>query len=99
MDCMEDYEIQTLSGMIDYADYTSWQQTRLMFYAMLKPYMKNKNMTPQELLPLATDNTYNNEEHVVEITNNQRDSLRNRAVSIGNKMFANNKNKQDTLNG
>jgi hypothetical protein len=55
MDRMEHYEAEMLMNNMIYSNKDEWERARLLMYASLKPYLKNGSMTPQELLPLATD--------------------------------------------
>lgn len=34
---------------------TNWEQTRLLFYSILKPYLKDKSVTAEKLLPFEWD--------------------------------------------
>lgn len=88
MDEMQDYEIQTLSGMLDYVDYNEWRRMRLLYHGILAPHMKRPT-TPEKLIPLPGDDAL--EEHNIEMTNAQRDILKKRASRLQEKMFANKK--------
>lgn len=55
MDKMEHYEAEMLMNNMIYSNKDEWERARLLMYASLKPYLKNRSMTPQELLPLPTD--------------------------------------------
>ena len=51
---LQDYEIDDLLKYIPYSTKQSYEQTRLLLWGTLSPYMKNKKK-PQDILPLATD--------------------------------------------
>jgi len=55
MDDLQITEIPILTKYLSYADITSWMQTRELMLSVLRPYLKNKNTTAQELFPLPTD--------------------------------------------
>lgn len=88
MDEIQDYEIQTLSEYLNWSHYSEWQQTRMLFYAILKPYLKNQNATPEELLPLNTDNDYDETE--IEISNDDINNLRSKAERMKNIIISKN---------
>lgn len=54
MDSLQDYEVQILLEYVPWAQKQSYEQTRLLLWGVLSPYMKQKK-TPEKLLPLATD--------------------------------------------
>lgn len=85
MDEMQDYEIQTLSGMLEYVDYDEWRRMRLLYHGIVSPYLKNKNTTPDKLIPLPGDEEL--EEKQIEMTNEERDILRNRSKALQEKLF------------
>ena len=51
---LQDYEIDDLVKYIPYSTKQSYEQTRLVIWAALSPYMKVKK-APKDILPLATD--------------------------------------------
>lgn len=55
--------------------------TRNLMLASLKPYLKDKNMTPQKLVPLIGDNGIE-EEHITEISDSEIESLKKQAERI-----------------
>lgn len=85
MDDMEEYEIQTLSGMLDYAGYYEWRRMRLLYHGIISPYLKNKDTTPEKLIPLPGDDD-SIEEARRDITNAEIDLLRKRADANAEKM-------------
>lgn len=96
MDEMQDYEIQTLSGMTDYVDYNQWRRMRILYHGIVSPYLKQKK-TPQELFPLAGDDNHD-VEHDIEITDRQVNTMRRRADAVGN-MLKNNKRQTNGKHG
>ena len=84
MDDMEDYEIQTLSTMVNNVDYNDWRRMRILYYGIVSPYLK-KPTTPEKLFPLPGDEDI--EDHNIEMTNNERDALKIRAKRIQEKIF------------
>ena len=84
MDEMQDYEIQTLSGMLDAVDYNEWRRMRMLYHGIVSPYLKRQT-TPDKLIPLPGDDDM--EEHNIEMTNKERDIMRQRAQARAKKMF------------
>lgn len=56
MDEMQMYELYDLIDLIPWANKTTYEQMRYMVWATLKPYLKQKDITPEKLLPFYTDN-------------------------------------------
>lgn len=65
MDSMQQYEIVDLLELIPWASRTSYEQMRYIVWAQLKPYLKNKKLTPDQLIPLITDKTEDEDEEEV----------------------------------
>lgn len=63
MDEMEISEIPILTKYLEYAEVASWSQTRQIMLSTLKPYLKNKNIKPDEFFPLPIDDTWHEKEH------------------------------------
>jgi len=55
MDRMQPYEITLLSDMIPWASKIQAENTRLVMWSVLSPYMKNKPKTIEKFWPLITD--------------------------------------------
>lgn len=53
---LQDYEIDDLVKYIPYSTKQSYEQTRLILWGTLSPYLKHKK-APKDILPLATDKT------------------------------------------
>lgn len=54
---------------LKYAEVAQWNQTRQIMLCTLKPYLKKKDMTVQELFPLPIDE--DDVEHTTEVTNEE----------------------------
>lgn len=55
MDRLQDYEVHLLIDYLPWCNKVDWEQTRMILWGVLSPYMKQKK-TPEKILPLATDN-------------------------------------------
>ncbi len=55
MDDLQVTEIPILTKYLNYADITSWMQTRELMLSVLRPYLKKKDITAQDLFSLPTD--------------------------------------------
>ena len=75
MDEMQHYEIFDLLELVPWANKVSYEQMRYMVWASLKPYLKQKTITPEKLLPFYTD-THRSEEIVPEFTEQQIEEMR-----------------------
>ena len=58
MNELQHYEAELLMDNMIYSNKDEWERTRMLMYASLSPYLKRKNITPEELYPLATDDNY-----------------------------------------
>ena len=67
MDSLQITEIPILNKYLKFADVLSWQQTREIMLSVLRPYLKKKDLTSQELFPLPIDD--DGSEHGPEISN------------------------------
>ena len=88
---MREWEIHTLANMIDDVDYNEWRRMRILYYGIVSPYLK-KPTTPNKLFPLPGDDDL--EEHQIEMTNQERDTLRARSKMVRKKLF-----KKSTVDG
>ena len=70
--------------MLEFVDYNEWRRMRILYHGILSPYMKRQT-TPDKLLPLPGDDEL--EEHNIEMTNQEKEVLRQRANALSNKMF------------
>lgn len=55
LDEMQIPDLCIATKYIEYAEVAQWECTRQIMLCQLKPYLKKKNMTAQEFLPLPTD--------------------------------------------
>lgn len=69
MDEMHIIDISIMTKYIEYSDVLEWNHTRQLMLCQLKPYLKQKDLTPQELFPLPTDD--DNSEHTTEMSNEE----------------------------
>jgi hypothetical protein len=67
MDEMHIIDINIMTKYIEFSDVLEWGHTRQLMLCQLKPYLKNKELTAAELLPLPTDD--DGTEHTTEIAN------------------------------
>lgn len=74
MDEMQQYELDLLLNFMPWADKVAYEQMRYQVWASLKPYLKKKSITPEELLPFYTDKT--NEEREQPLPDAQVDAIR-----------------------
>ena len=61
MDNIQEYEVIMLQEMLPFANRQALEQTRLLMWSSLTPYLKNKSTTAKDLLPLLTDEDVNTE--------------------------------------
>ena len=61
LDEMQIPDLVIATKYIEYAEVAQWECTRQIMLCQLKPYLKKKNLTAQELLPLCSDITYERE--------------------------------------
>jgi len=80
MDSLQQYEIQSLVDMIPWANKQSLEQTRLLLWGSISPYLK-KHKTAEQLMPLMTDNA-DIEEPIDEI---KVDNIREKILKIWDK--------------
>ena len=80
-DELQDWELVWLLKNQHYAYKNEWEQTRFQLYYAIAPYTKNKPNSIQEFFPLSTDENQK-EEHNIEITNDEIESLKKQAKRI-----------------
>ena len=85
-DKLQDWELLFLLQNMNYAYKNEWEQTRYLLYFSIAPYTKTRYNSIQEFFPLSTDKTDNKEEHNIEITNDEIESLKEKAKRL-EKMF------------
>lgn len=61
MDEMQIPDLCIITKYLEYAEVAQWEHTRQIMLCQLKPYMKKKNMTAQEMLPLPIDKDFERE--------------------------------------
>lgn len=61
MDEMQIPDLCIATKYLEYAEVAQWEHTRQIMLCQLKPYMKRKNMTAQEMLPLPIDKDFERE--------------------------------------
>lgn len=61
MDEMQIPDLCIAMKYLEYAEVAQWEHTRQIMLCQLKPYMKKKNMTAQEMLPLPIDKDFERE--------------------------------------
>lgn len=77
MDEMHIIDIAIMLKYIEYSDVLEWSHTRQLMLCQLKPYLKKKNMTAQELFPLPTDEKEeDNREKTTSVSNEQLEMLK-----------------------
>ena len=96
MDYMTEYEIELCMKNMHFASKNEWEQTRMIMYTNLSPYMKRgQSKTPQELFPLATDE----EQEQTTVTEEEIEQLQQYANDLENFFAQQNKNNETTQNG
>lgn len=78
MDECKLYELFDLLELVPYSSSISNNQMRYIVWASLKPYLKKKNITPDELMPFVTDkeNLYVEEEKEEALKDSEVELLR-----------------------
>jgi hypothetical protein len=97
MDDLKDWELELLIDNSIWSNKVSWEQTRMVMYSAVLPYMKKGlNKTAKDLLPLPTDDTgYKfKTEHDIEVTDAQLEKLRQHAQHLEQFFKKNNNNKE-----
>ena len=84
MDRMQDYEVHLLIDYLPWCNKTNWEQTRMLLWGVLSPYMKTKK-TPEKMLPLATDKTTIEYEKDKALDENKVDDIRAKIMNIWGK--------------
>jgi len=58
MDEMQYYELEIMMDNVKYSNKETWEQTRMLMYSVLSPYLKDKHAKPKDIFPLMTDDDY-----------------------------------------
>lgn len=82
MDHLSDWELETIIQFLPYSIRQEWNMTRNLMLAALKPYLKDKSITPEKLVPLIGDSGLDDGEHNIEITKQEIENLKKRAEQI-----------------
>lgn len=64
MDEMTVPDLNIMTKYIEYAETASWERTRQIMLCSLKPYLKKKNLTADEFLPLPCDAKWHEKEEL-----------------------------------
>ena len=79
LDEAQEYEVYLLYDSLQYANRAEWEQTRLIMYVIAQTQSRKKiDMT--DIMSLPWDELF--EEHNTEMTNEQRDMLKERAKAM-----------------
>lgn len=81
---LQDYEIDDLLKYIPYSNKQAYEQTRLILWGVLSPYLKTKK-SPEQILPLATDKKEIERLKDKPIENEKIDDIRNKIMNIWGK--------------
>lgn len=60
-------DLSIATRYLEYAEVAQWEHTRQIMLCQLKPYLKRKNMTAQEMLPLPIDKEYDHNDKTTEV--------------------------------
>lgn len=63
MDDMQDYEVDVMIKNLQITQKQEWNKSRYIMWASLKPYLKKKHTTPEDILPLPWDEKKNSSTH------------------------------------
>lgn len=81
MDRLQDYEVHLLIDYLPWCNKVDWEQTRMILWGVLSPYMKQKK-TPEKILPLPTDNKTLEYEKEKPLSDQQADEIRDKIMNI-----------------
>jgi len=88
MDIMQPYEVNFILDSIEYADKTSWEQTRLQMYIMAQ-VNSTKKLKPSDIMQFKWDNNVVDKD--TSISEEDKNRLSERAKYIQQKYMSNNK--------
>lgn len=98
MDNMTEYEIELCMKNMHFASKNDWEQTRMMMWASISPYLKKgQSKSPAELLPLATDEE-EQEQHDTDVSNEEFERLQEYAKGV-EAFFASQQKQQNDIDG
>ena len=64
-------EIPIITKYLQFADVVTWNQTRNIMLSSLRPYLKKKNLTADEFLPLPCDAKWHEKEELTTEVKNE----------------------------
>lgn len=64
MDEMSIPDLNIMTKYIQFAETASWERTRQIMLSSLRPYLKKKDMTADEFLPLPVDERWHEKEEL-----------------------------------
>ena len=82
MDQLQDWEVYDFYNMLQYADVTSWEQTRWLMYVIAQVNSR-KQLKVTDILNFSWDQTQKN----TTITDDEIKRLKEKADIIGKKLF------------
>lgn len=84
MDRLQEYEVHLLIDYLPWCNKIDWEQTRMILWGVLSPYLKNKK-SPKDILPLETDNKTLEYEKDEPLEDKNIDDIRNKILNIWGK--------------
>lgn len=77
LDEMQMPDVVIATQFLNFAEAAQWAQTRQIMLCTLKPYLKKKNITAEEFMPLPTDEKEeDNREKTTSVSNEQLEMLK-----------------------
>ena len=71
MDEMSIPDLNIMTKYLEFAETANWERTRQIMLCSLKPYLKKKNMTADEFLPLPCDAKWHEKEELTTEVKNE----------------------------
>lgn len=81
MDTMQEWEVFEYTNIIEYSNYISWNQTRLIMYIIAQANSRKK-LKLKDICILPWENNKEKEEHNIEISNEDKNRLKNKVDQI-----------------
>lgn len=85
MDKMQEWELYEFTNVIEYDNFISWQQTRLLMY-IIAQVNSRKKLKLKDICTLPWEMEMEEEEHNIEMSNEDRDRLRKMAEDLTKKL-------------
>lgn len=85
MDKMQEWELYEFTNVIEYDNFISWQQTRLLMYIVAQVNSRKK-LKLKDICTLPWEKELEEEEHNIEMSNEDRDRLRKMAEDLTKKL-------------